>query len=91
MQETCRTGYLLRVVEEGLLVPGAEMALVSRPSETVTVAKAARVRNVDRDDWEAVARVAALPELSEIMRRTLLARLTSRQLEPDAPRLFGED
>jgi len=91
MQETCRTGYLLRVVEGSLLRAGEAMTLVSRPADTVTVAEAARVRAVDRDDWEAVARVAALPEISEVMRRTLQARLTSRQLEPDRFRLFGEE
>ena len=90
MQETCRTGYMLRVVSGDSLRTGDLMRLVSRPSGTVTVAEAARVRNRDRDDWEAVARVAALPELSAVMRRTLETRLASREVESDALRLFGE-
>ena len=90
MQETCRTGYLLRVIEGGLLHSGDTMRLISRPADTVTVAEAARVRNRDRDDWEAVARVAVLPDLAAGMRTTLQARLASRELEPDAFRLFGE-
>jgi MOSC domain-containing protein YiiM len=90
MQEACRTGYMLRVVSGGLLRAGDGMRLISRPADAVTVAEAARVRNVDRDDWEAVARVAALPELSAVMRRTLEARLASREVESDSLRLFGE-
>jgi MOSC domain-containing protein YiiM len=91
MQETCRTGYLLRVLSPGLLRAGDSMTLLSRPAGAVTVAEAARVRNRDRDDWEAVARVAALPEISEVMRRTLEARLATRVPEPDSYRLFGEE
>lgn len=91
MQETCRTGYLLRMIEPGPLGPGAEMTLVARSDGAVTVAEAARVRNCDRDDWEAVARVAALPALAAGMRATLEARLTSRELESDRVRLYGKE
>jgi len=90
MQDTLRTGYLLRVIEEGSIRAGDEITLLSRPAGTVTVAEAARVRNRDRDDWEAAARIAALPTLAAGMRATLRARLETRELEPDGPRLFGE-
>jgi len=90
MQDTDRTGYLMRVLTPGMLQAGETMALLSRPEQTVTVAEAARVRNVDRDDWEAVGRVAAIPELAAGMRATLEARLASREPEPDEFRLYGE-
>jgi MOSC domain-containing protein YiiM len=90
MQETCRTGYLLRVVTGGLLRARDTMQIVSRPADAVTVAEAARVRSRDRDDWEAVARLIARPELAAGMRATLAARLASRDPESDALRLFGE-
>jgi MOSC domain-containing protein YiiM len=90
MQETLLTGYMMRVVTEGSLRAGDAMTLLSRPAGTVTVAEAARVRNRDRDDWEAVARVVALPGISGFMRAALEARLASRDPESDAHRLFGE-
>ena len=89
MQDALNPGYMLGVVEPGTLAAGDEMRLIDRGAGSVTVAEAARVVARDRDDWEGVAGVAAVPALAEAMRRQLLARLERRTLGDDRLRLFG--
>jgi MOSC domain-containing protein YiiM len=89
MQETSRPGYLLRVLTTGTLEAGMVARLVDRPVSTMTVAEAARVVNRDRDDWPAVERLAALPELAPALRERLRSRLARRDGGEDRDRLFG--
>ena len=90
MQDSCRTGYLMRVLAEGHLVAGQTMRLVDRPANSMTVAEAARVANRDRDDWPVVERLARIPSLADAMRIQLEARLERRDRGDDEARLYGE-
>jgi MOSC domain-containing protein YiiM len=90
MQETARPGYLLRVLTTGTLEAGMVARLVDRPTSTVTVAAAARVVGRDRDDWPAVDRVAAIPELAPALRALLRARSAARHAGEDRDRLYGD-
>jgi len=90
MQETSKPGYLMRVLAAGTLEAGMTARLVERPAATVTVAEAARVYNRDRDDWQAVARLAAIPELAAAMRARLQARLAAREPGDERDRLYGD-
>lgn len=90
MQEAGNPGYMLRVLTGGEVRAGDLMTLVDRPAVTMTLAEAARVAARDRDDWEAVERLAAVPGLAAAMRAQLLERLAARDRGDDAPRLFGE-
>lgn len=90
MQETSRPGYLLRVLTTGTLEAGMVARLVDRPTSTMTVAEAARVVNRDRDDWPAVGRLAAIPELAPALREKLRFRLAGRDGGGDRDRLYGE-
>jgi MOSC domain-containing protein YiiM len=90
MQDAGIPGYLLRVLIEGTVAAGDTMVLVDRPHPTMTVREAARVVTRDRDDWEVVERLVAIPELAAAMRTDLQARVADRVLEPADARLFGE-
>ncbi len=94
MQDSGRTGYLMRVLEPGLLEAGDEVRLVAREDHGVTVADAGRIVNVDRRDLDGARRVLAVASLGAAVRRTLLARLDGARAAADddadaAARLFG--
>jgi MOSC domain-containing protein YiiM len=88
MQETGRCGFYLRVLEPGVLAAGDAMTLAERLPESVSVAEANRVMNVDRLDRAGIGRLLASPELPERWRRDLERRLTGR-LGDDSARLGG--
>ena len=79
LQETGRTGFYLRVLEEGSVWPGARVELLSRPDERVTIAELNRVAYQDRADVEALAKAAAAEGLEEGW-RTGLERQRERAL-----------
>ncbi len=72
-----RTGFYLRVLQEGNLAPGMSLPRVSRPSAQFSVLQAHRLREDVRTDPQAAAALAALPELAERFRRDLEKRLNS--------------
>jgi MOSC domain-containing protein YiiM len=90
MQDTGRTGYLMRVLESGTLAAGDAIDLIDRPPDPITVLEAARVVNRDRADWGVIERLVAAPELAAAMRTKLEARLAARDRGDDAARIYGE-
>lgn len=63
--ETGRTGWYLRVIEEGVVEAGAAIELLDRPHEAWTVARAGRIamaRRADRSAARELAEVRGLPE-----------------------------
>lgn len=91
MQDRLNPGYMMRILETGHLEAGEEMLLVERSDESVTVAEAARVAFRDRDDWEAAARLAALPHATDGFRKEMERRVASRDGGDHSLRLFGEE
>ena len=59
MSQTGYTGYLLRVLAEGTLEPGAAVEVVERPPRPLTVMELNRVYFRDRDDVEGLRRALA--------------------------------
>lgn len=90
MQDLSNSGYLMRVITGGTVGAGDSMVLTDRPADTMTVAEAARVVARDRDDWDTIERLAALPGLAEAMRAKLRGLLQGRVVENEDARLFGE-
>ena len=89
VQDEGLIGYLLRVLAEGDVSAGDSMRLVDRDSHGVTVAEAGRVANVDRNDFEAAARVLAVDALGSSTRRKLTARIASHvEVGLETDRLF---
>ncbi|MHA3704641.1 MOSC domain-containing protein [Jatrophihabitans sp. YIM 134969] len=90
VQQRGYTGYLMRVLTEGEVAPGAVMSLVDRQAHGITVAEANRVLNVDRRDVDGAARILAVPDLSEAIASNLRARIAKHGDPEDVERLFGD-
>jgi MOSC domain-containing protein YiiM len=88
VQETGLTGFYFRVLEEGEVAAGDEIALLERPAPEVSVAEANRVMHLDKQDVAGIERLLAVAELSANWRRTFEKRLSGRA-EDAAPRLEG--
>jgi MOSC domain-containing protein YiiM len=66
-----RTGWYLRVLEEGLIEAGQAIELLDRPSPEWSVARATSVMRERQAAPDAAAALAALSGLSAVWRRTL--------------------
>lgn len=91
VQDTGRTGYLVRVLEEGPVAAGDTVRLIDRPDHGMSVAEAGRIVNVSTSDLDAARRVLAIDSLGGAVRRTLEARVGAGAPEDAADRLFGVD
>jgi MOSC domain-containing protein YiiM len=72
-----RTGFYLRVLQEGNLAAGMGLERVSRPAAQWSVLQAHRLRENARSDPQAAAALSELPELAASFRRDLKKRLES--------------
>lgn len=73
-----RTGFYLRVLEEGELGAGDAIEIVHRDPAGLTVAEVLRLAYEDREDIEGSRRAAAVEALSEGWRNMFRARLLER-------------
>jgi len=75
MADTGYTGYLLRVLQEGELEPGATVEVVDRPDEGISVMELNRLYFKDRDDVSGLRRAlragGLLPEWQGILEERL--------------------
>ena len=74
-----KSGWYLRVLNEGELSAGLPIDLVERPNPAWSVARASDLMYHRKDDLIATGELAALPELSAAWREELLARLAKRR------------
>ncbi|KAB8146019.1 MOSC domain-containing protein [Chloroflexia bacterium SDU3-3] len=74
VQRSGRTGWYLRVLDEGLVGPDAQMQLIERPYPEWSIAHANQIMHHRRHDLAAAAALADCPQLSGSWRRTLQAR-----------------
>lgn len=84
VQANLRSGWYLRVLEEGEIRPGDALILESRPHPSWTVAEASRVMHGVRDDRRAALELAELAEISASWRRTLLLRAAGEAVDTTA-------
>jgi MOSC domain-containing protein YiiM len=89
MQESGRTGWYYRVLEEGVVAPGDTVRLTDRLAPDWTVERIRRVFYVDMLDREALRAIAALTLLPERWRLLAQKRLASGAVEDWSPRLKG--
>jgi len=75
-----RSGWYLRVLEEGVLTAGTTIELVSRPRPTWTIARASKLLYHDPDNVAGLEELANVPELSQAWREELLDRIARRVL-----------
>jgi MOSC domain-containing protein YiiM len=76
VQQTGRSGWYLRVLNEGFVAAGMRLKLIERPHAAWSVARANRVMHIDKDDHQAAAELAAIPTLAASWKTTLNRRVS---------------
>ncbi|MDY3561377.1 MOSC domain-containing protein [Gemmata sp. JC673] len=89
VQQTGRTGWYFRVLREGVVTPGEQLALVERPHPEWTVERANTVMHHNKADLQAAAELGSLPQLSASWRETLTRRVTQGTSPDQSKRLNG--
>ena len=90
VQRTGRTGWYLRVLQEGEVEAGSPITLAERPHPEWTIDAANELMHRDKRNVAAAEILGCLPELSASW-RTTLARRCQKQLDSTSERrLFGE-
>ncbi|SLN26905.1 MOSC domain-containing protein [Oceanibacterium hippocampi] len=87
VQETGRTGWYYRVLEEGRVRAGDRMTLVERPAEGWTLQRIMDVLYRDTLNREVLARLVDMPLLAESWRNLARRRLEQQAVEDWSPRL----
>jgi len=77
VQQTGRTGFYLRVLQEGMVGQGDELLLASRHPKGITLAEANRIMHTDKKDAAGMRKLLALEELSGSWRETIGTRLVA--------------
>jgi MOSC domain-containing protein YiiM len=67
-----RTGFYLRVLEEGLVEKGSPFVLKERDPHGITIAAANHIYHHDKKNCDAVRKVLEVPALSESWRRSFM-------------------
>jgi MOSC domain-containing protein YiiM len=73
VKATGRSGWYLRVVEEGTIEPGLEVVVLERPCPEWTIERVARLRSERAERRVEAAELAACPYLADSWRRTFAA------------------
>ncbi|WP_042885863.1 MOSC domain-containing protein [Cupriavidus necator] len=89
VQQSLRTGWYYRVLEEGEVAAGDTLALVARPHPQWSLLRLLQVLYVDRLDYAALGQMAALTVLAESWRKLARQRLERREVENMEKRLAG--
>lgn len=89
VQQSLRTGWYYRVLEEGEVAAGGTLALVARPYPLWSLLRLLQVLYVDRLDYAALAQMADLTVLAESWRKLARQRLERREVEDMEKRLAG--
>ncbi|SDC99446.1 MOSC domain-containing protein YiiM [Cupriavidus sp. YR651] len=89
VQNSQRTGWYYRVLEEGEVRRGDRLILLARPCPQWSLQRLLRVLYVDRLDYAALAEMAELPVLAESWRKLARQRVARREVEDMEKRLSG--
>lgn len=89
VQQSLRTGWYYRVLEEGEVAAGDTLALVARPHPQWPLLRLLQMLYVDRLDYTALAQMADLTVLAESWRKLARQRLERREVEDMEKRLAG--
>lgn len=89
VQQTGRTGWYYRVLEEGMVGADAELTLIDRLAPDWTLRRLWHVMYIDRLNLDLLQEIAALDVLADGWRRYARRRLESGKVEDWRPRLEG--
>jgi len=87
VQTTGRTGWYYRVLEPGEVQAGDVLVLRDRPRPAWPLFRLLDLLYRDTRNWDALAEMAALPELTPSWRELAAKRLQRREVEAWTPRL----
>jgi MOSC domain-containing protein YiiM len=73
--DTGRTGYYLRVLKEGLVTAGDEMARIEKHSACISVTEANQIKYGFEKDPEKIQRLIEVKELAEDFKQSLLKKI----------------
>lgn len=90
VQQTGRTGWYFRVLQQGPVAAGMPLTLQSRPHPDWSVQRANRVMHAEKADVAAAAELASIALLSESWRTTLTRRANKLAID-STKRLIGEN
>ncbi|RIK84658.1 MAG: MOSC domain-containing protein [Hyphomicrobiales bacterium] len=91
VQESGRTGWYYRVVEEGVAAPGDALVLIDRPLPDWPLTRLLATLYGDMLNRDELAAMAALSALPENWRRLAARRLENGRVEDWRKRLTGEE
>lgn len=91
VQQSGRTGWYFRVLEEGFVTSRVSMTLIERPHKEWTVAKANHVMHKDKANLAEAARLTCVPLLSPNWRESLRHRVERSTSLDDQTRLRGHE
>lgn len=89
VQDSGRTGWYYRVIEEGLVAAGDAFVLVDRPTPQWPVSRLWHTLYVDCLNVDELQAMASLPGLPEGWRRHAARRLATGRVEDWSNRLYG--
>lgn len=91
VERTGRTGWYLRVLQDGLVGAPADAVLLRRPHPEWTVERANEIMHHRKEDRTAAGELAACPALSASWRDSLGRRAHTGNIAPSAARRHGPD
>ncbi|REK53826.1 MAG: MOSC domain-containing protein [Geobacillus sp.] len=77
VQQTGRTGFYFRVLQEGIIQQGDKLTLVERSQTQLSIQYVNHIYYVEKTDGEAMQKIIAEPALSESWRKAFAARLSA--------------
>ncbi|MBX3415131.1 MAG: MOSC domain-containing protein [Pirellulales bacterium] len=89
VQQSGRTGWYFRVLEEGFVQAEMPLVLLERSHPAWTVERANHVMHTDKHDFDAAAQLGAISALSANWRATLRRRIEQHVEADSARRLIG--
>ena len=91
VQETGRTGWYYRVLEQGSVAPDSRLQRIHRVAPAWTISRIWRIFYVDTLNRAELETLAELPQLAEGWRRHARRRLETGTVEDWTPRLTGRE
>ncbi len=90
VQETGKTGWYFRVLQEGQIQAPQILKLEDRPYPKWSVKKANELMHHEKDNWESAYELSQCPALSPNWQDTLSHRASTKQCHSESPRLTGD-
>ncbi|MDY0406623.1 MOSC domain-containing protein [Virgibacillus sp. 179-BFC.A HS] len=88
IQQTGRTGWYFRVLQEGMVKPAVDLLLLERPMPHLTIAALNEIMYVRKEDLNMAYELSDCELLAENWRKTFKKRLRGKESDT-AKRIFG--